>query len=69
MQIDRDVAVRMRATAPPSPPTSSDPRGPTRSRVIASFGPYGKDVHWPDRYPLYDLVDNNEHMVWETPNS
>ncbi|PFG51004.1 hypothetical protein ATK36_6270 [Amycolatopsis sulphurea] len=36
--------------------------------VLASIGPYGKDVHWPERYPLYELVDQNEHMVWETPN-
>ena len=32
------------------------------------MSPYGKDVHWPERFPLYDLVDQNEHMVWETPN-
>lgn len=44
------------------------PDGDTAAPVITSFGPYGKDVHWPDRYPLYDLVPQNEHMVWETPN-
>ena len=67
MQIDRDVAVPTRdgsvLVADVFRPDGDDP-----VPVIASIGPYGKDVHWPDRYPLYELVDNNEHMVWETPN-
>ncbi|HLH65750.1 MAG TPA: CocE/NonD family hydrolase [Solirubrobacteraceae bacterium] len=36
--------------------------------VIASISPYGKDVHWPERFPLYELVAPGEHMVWETPD-
>jgi hypothetical protein len=36
--------------------------------VIACISPYGKDVHWTERFPLYDLVEHGEHMVWETPN-
>jgi len=44
------------------------PDGHVPVPVIASMSPYGKDVHWPERYPLYDLVPNNDHMVWETPD-
>jgi predicted acyl esterase len=36
--------------------------------VIATMSPYGKDVHWPDRYPLYDQADQEPHAVWETPS-
>ena len=36
--------------------------------VIACISPYGKDVHWTERFPLYDLVEHGDHMVWETPN-
>ncbi|MCD2193162.1 CocE/NonD family hydrolase [Actinomycetospora endophytica] len=67
MLIDRDVAIPTRDGTPVLADVfRPDDGGPVP--VIASIGPYGKDVHWPDRYPLYDLVDNNEHMVWETPN-
>lgn len=44
------------------------PEGSGRVPVIASFGPYGKDIHWPARYGLYELAPQNEHMVWETPD-
>ena len=36
--------------------------------VIATMSPYGKDVHWPDRYPLYEQADQEPHAVWETPS-
>lgn len=32
------------------------------------MSPYGKDVHWPERYPLYDQADQEPHAVWETPS-
>jgi predicted acyl esterase len=35
--------------------------------VIATMSPYGKDVHWPDRYPLYEQADQSPYAVWETP--
>ncbi|GAA4860143.1 CocE/NonD family hydrolase [Actinomycetospora straminea] len=67
MQIDRDVAVPTRDGSPVVVDVFR-PDGDGPVPVIASVGPYGKDVHWPDRYPLYDLVANNEHMVWEMPD-
>ena len=42
------------------------PDGDEPVPVIASISPYGKDIHWPERFPLYDLVEHGEHMVWET---
>ena len=36
--------------------------------VIATMSPYGKDIHWPARYPLYDQADQGPHAVWETPS-
>jgi uncharacterized protein len=65
--IERDVAVATRDGSPIVVDVFR-PDGDEPVPVIASISPYGKDVHWPDRYPLYELVDNNEHMVWETPN-
>ena len=44
------------------------PDGPGEHPVIVSMSPYGKDVYWPDRFPLFDVVDDGEHMVWETEN-
>ena len=67
MRIDRDVNVPTRD----GPPIVADvfmPDGDDPTPVIAAISPYGKDVHWPERFPLYDLVDQGEHMVWETPN-
>lgn len=67
MRIERDIEVTTRHGSPILidlfRPDDDDP-----VPVIASFGPYGKDVHWPERYPLYDMVPNNDHMVWETPD-
>ena len=67
MRIERDVMVPTRDGAPIAVDVFR-PDGDEPVPVIASMSPYGKDVHWPDRFPLYDLVDQNEHMVWETPN-
>ncbi|MEJ2864428.1 CocE/NonD family hydrolase [Actinomycetospora flava] len=67
MQIDRDVAVPVRDGSTLVVDVFR-PDGAAPSPVIASISPYGKDVHWPERYPLYDVVPNNEHMVWETPD-
>jgi predicted acyl esterase len=38
-----------------------------RYPVIISMGPYGKDVHWPDRFPLYNETDQGPHAIWEMP--
>jgi len=67
MRIERDVMVSTRDGAQIAVDVFR-PDGDEPVPVIASISPYGKDVHWPDRFPLYDLVDQNEHMVWETPN-
>ena len=67
MRIERDVMVSTRDGAQIAVDVFR-PDGDEPVPVIASMSPYGKDVHWPDRFPLYDLVDQNEHMVWETPN-
>jgi uncharacterized protein len=67
MRIERDVMVSTRDGALIAVDVFR-PDGDEPVPAIASFGPYGKDVHWPDRFPLYDMVDQNEHMVWETPN-
>lgn len=66
MRIEKDVEVPGRHG-----PVVADvfrPDGEEPVPVIACISPYGKDVHWPDRFPLYDLVEHGEHMVWETPN-
>ncbi|MFR9727665.1 CocE/NonD family hydrolase [Saccharopolyspora sp. MS10] len=67
MRIDRDVVVPARDGVPLVLDVFR-PDGDRPAPVIAAMSPYGKDVHWPERYPLYDLVDQGEHMVWETPN-
>jgi predicted acyl esterase len=67
MQIDRDVPIPTRDGSPVLADVFR-PDGDEPVPAIASFGPYGKDVHWPDRYPLYDLVATNDHMNWETPD-
>ena len=67
MQIDRDVAVPTRDGSPIVVDVFL-PAGDGPFPVIASVSPYGKDVHWPERYPLYEVVPQHEHMVWETPD-
>jgi predicted acyl esterase len=67
MRIERDVAVPTRDGSPIVVDVFR-PDGHEPMPVIASMSPYGKDVHWPDRFPLYDRVEHGEHMVWETPN-
>lgn len=67
MRIDRDVTVPARDGTPIAVDVFR-PDNPAPVPVIASMSPYGKDVHWPDRFPLYDLVEPGEHMVWETPD-
>jgi predicted acyl esterase len=65
--IDRDVRV---STRDGTTIAADVFRPDTDERVpaIVCISPYGKDIHWPDRYPLYDLVEHGDHMVWETPN-
>lgn len=67
MTIDRDVMVPTRDGSPIAVDVFR-PTAPGRYPVIVSISPYGKDVYWPDRYPLFDLVDDGEHMAWETEN-
>ncbi|MFC5138965.1 CocE/NonD family hydrolase [Actinomycetospora rhizophila] len=67
MQIDRDVAVPTRDGSPIVVDVFR-PEGDGPFPVIASVSPYGKDVHWPERYPLFEVVPQHEHMVWETPD-
>ncbi len=67
MQIERDIEVSTRDGSPILVDVFR-PDGDEPVPVIASMSPYGKGVHWPDRYPLYDAVPHNDHMVWETPD-
>jgi len=67
VRIERDITVPTRDGSPILVNVYR-PDGHEPVPVIASMSPYGKDVHWPERYPLYDLVPNNDHMVWETPD-
>lgn len=67
MRIERNIAVTTRDRSPILVDVFR-PDGDELVPVIASMSPYGKDVHWPDRYPLYEVVPNHEHMVWETPD-
>ncbi len=67
MHIERDVAVPTRDGSPIVVDVLR-PDGTGPFPVITSISPYGKDVHWPDRFPLYELVANHENMVWETPD-
>ncbi|HET6394914.1 MAG TPA: CocE/NonD family hydrolase [Blastococcus sp.] len=66
MQILKDVEVPGRAG--PIVVDVFRPDGDEPVPVIACISPYGKDVHWPERFPLYDLVEQGDHMTWETPN-
>jgi predicted acyl esterase len=67
VQIDRDVPVPTRDGTPVVVDVfRPDDAGPVP--VIASISPYGKGVHWPDRFPQYEHVPHHEHMVWETPD-
>ncbi len=67
MQIERDVSVPTRDGRPIVVDVFR-PDGDEPTPVIAAISPYGKDVHWSERFPLYELVDQGDHMVWETPN-
>jgi uncharacterized protein len=67
IRIERDVAIPTRNGSPILADVFR-PDGDVPVPVIACISPYGKDVHWPERFPLYDLVEQGEHMVWETPN-
>jgi uncharacterized protein len=67
MRIERDIAIPTRDGSPILADVFR-PDGDEPVPVIAGISPYGKDVHWPERFPLYDLVEHGEHMVWETPN-
>ncbi len=67
MRIERDIAVTTRDGSPILVDVFR-PDGDEPVPVIAGISPYGKDVHWPERFPLYDLVEQGDHMVWETPN-
>ena len=67
MLVERDIAVMTRDGSPIVVDVFR-PEGGEPVPVIASISPYGKDVHWPERYPLYELVGHHDHMVWETPD-
>lgn len=67
MKIQRDIAVPTRLGSIVSVNVFL-PDGVGPWPVIATMSPYGKDVHWPDRYPLYDQADQEPHAVWETPS-
>ena len=67
MLVERDIAVVTRDGSPIVVDVFR-PEGGEPVPVIASISPYGKDVHWPERYPLYELVGHHDHMVWETPD-
>ena len=67
MTIERDVMVPTRDGSPIAVDVFR-PTTPGRYPVIMSMSPYGKDVYWPDRFPLFDRVDDGRHMVWETEN-
>jgi len=67
VRVERDVVVRARDGVSLVVDVFR-PDGEGVVPVVASMSPYGKDVHWADRYPMYELVDQGEHMVWETPN-
>ncbi len=66
MRIERDIAVPARSGSFVSVNVFT-PEGDGPWPVIATMSPYGKDVHWPDRFPLYDQADPGPHAVWETP--
>ncbi|MEU5259818.1 CocE/NonD family hydrolase [Amycolatopsis sp. NPDC021455] len=67
MQINRDVVVKVRDGVSISVDVFR-PDGAAPVPVIVSMSPYGKGVHWPDRFPLYEEADQSEHAVWETPD-
>lgn len=67
MQVARDVMVPTRDGTTLAVDVFR-PDGSEPVPVLASMSPYGKDVHWPDRFPLYDVADQGEHAVWETPS-
>jgi putative CocE/NonD family hydrolase len=67
MRVERDVMVPTRDQSPIAADVFR-PDGDEPVPVIVCISPYGKDVHWPERFPLYDLVEHGDYMVWETPN-
>jgi uncharacterized protein len=67
MQIYKDVDVPSRDGSPIAADVFR-PDGDAQVPVIATISPYGKDVHWAERFPMYDRVEQGDYMVWETPN-
>ena len=67
MRVQRDLMVLTRDGSPIAADVFR-PEGDDAAPVIACISPYGKDVHWSERFPLYDLVEHGDYMVWETPN-
>ena len=67
MQIEKDVQVPSRDGSPLLADVFR-PGGDDPVPAIACISPYGKDVHWSERFPMYDLVEQGDYMVWETPN-
>ena len=51
VKIERDVSVPVRSGSTVSVNVFT-PDGAGPWPVIATMSPYGKDIHWPDRYPL-----------------
>lgn len=67
MRIERDIPVSTRDGTPIAVDVFR-PDGDVPVPVIASMSPYGKDVPWAQRYPLYEEADRSEHAAWETPD-
>ena len=74
-EADSGLTCKSSATSPSRPGTAllivADvfmPDGDEPTPVIAAISPYGKDIHWSERFPLDELADQGDHMVWETPN-
>lgn len=36
--------------------------------VIVTMGAYNKDLYWGDKYPMFDSIEMNPFMNWETPD-
>jgi predicted acyl esterase len=43
------------------------PDAPGGFATIVTMSPYGKDIPWQSRFPLYEQTDQGPDAVWETP--
>jgi len=44
------------------------PDGPGPFPAIVTMGAYNKDLYWGDKYPMFDSIEMNPFMNWETPD-